>query len=274
MAAAFTAPAVIVGVDGSQSAVRAAVWAIDEALSRDVPLRLVWVDEDGLPDPLPGALDAVRADGREVRVQTETLTGEPTAALLTASGGASMICVGAAGLKHAGDHRIGSTAAALVAAAHCPVAVIRGSVRTSGEHAGDWVVAELDETPDSAAVLQTAVAQARLRGAPLRALGSWQSRYSDSHDPTAVSDGNRMVRAQLDRRLSEWRSRYPDLDVEPVAVHGDMLDYLSAQAASIQLVVVGARNTEGVAQLLGPAGLAALHDTGCSILVVDRQRLL
>ena len=265
----FTAPFVAVGVDGSQTAVRAAVWAIDEALSRDVPLRLLWVDNEGVPDPLPAAVDAVRADGREVRVQTERLTGEPTAALLATCAGAAMICVGAAGLKQAGQHRIGSTAAALVAAAHCPVAVVRGAA-----HAGGWIVAELDETPDSAAVLQTAVAQARLRGAPLRVLGSWQSRYSDSHDPAAVADGNRVVRAQLDRRLSEWRSRYPDLDVEPVAVHSDVLDYLSAHAASMQLVVVGAHNADGVARLLGTSGLAALHDTDCSVLVVDRQRLL
>ena len=265
----FTGPFVAVGVDGSRAALRAAVWAIDEALHHDIPLRLIRVTDDKLADPLPAAVDEVLAYGRGVRVQTETLTGDPAAALLAASGGAVMLCVGAAGLKRAAQHRIGSTAAALVAAAHCPVAVVRGP-----EHADGWVVAALDETPDSAAVLQTAVAQARLRGAPLRVLGSWESRYTDSHDPAAVSDGNRMVRAQLDRRLSEWRSRYPDLDVEPVAVHGGMLDYLTAHAASIQLVVVGARNADGVAMLLGPAGLAALHDTGCSVLVVDPQRLL
>ena len=265
---------VAVGVDGSRAGVRAAMWAIDEAVDRDIPLRLMWVADDGprdplTPDPLAAAVEAVLACDRGARVQTETLTGEPSAALLAASGSAAMICVGAAGLKHDAQHRIGSTAAALVDAAHCPVAVVRG-----GDHSGGWVVADLDETPDSAAVLQTAVAQARLRGSPLRVLGSWESRYTDSHDPAAVSDGNRMVRAQLDRRLSEWRSRYPDLDVEPVAVHGSVLDYLSAHAASIQLVVVGARNADGVARLLGPAGLATLHDTGCSVLVVDRQRLL
>ena len=44
-------------------------------------------------------------------------------------------------------------------------------------------------------------------------------------------------------------------------------------AAKIQLVVVGAGNADA-GELLGRAGLTALHDTDCSVLVVDRQRLL
>ena len=34
-------PVVVVGIDGSRSAVDAALWAVDEAVSRDIPLRLV-----------------------------------------------------------------------------------------------------------------------------------------------------------------------------------------------------------------------------------------
>jgi nucleotide-binding universal stress UspA family protein len=34
---------IVVGIDGSQAAVRAAEWAVDEAVSREVPLRLVEV---------------------------------------------------------------------------------------------------------------------------------------------------------------------------------------------------------------------------------------
>ena len=105
-------------------------------------------------------------------------------------------------------------------------------------------------------------------------LGAWQSRYTDVHDSHAVAEGNRLVRAQLDRRLAEWKRRYPDLDVRPVAVHGSMINYLSRNAASIQLVVVGSRNSDGVGDLLGPTGLAALPDTDCSVLVVDPQLLL
>jgi nucleotide-binding universal stress UspA family protein len=184
-----------------------------------------------------------------------------------------MICVGALGLKHFDQNRIGSTATALVASAHCPVAIVRGSEQTTGHDPG-WVVVELDESPDSATVLQFGVEQARLREAPLRVLSSWQSRFTDVHDSHAVSDGNRMVRAQLDRRLSHWKHRYPDLDARPVAIHGSVLNYLAKHGEEIQLVVVGVRNAEGIEELLGPTGSAALHNTDCSVLVVDRQRLL
>jgi nucleotide-binding universal stress UspA family protein len=34
---------IVVGIDGSQAAIRAAEWAADEAVSREVPLRLVEV---------------------------------------------------------------------------------------------------------------------------------------------------------------------------------------------------------------------------------------
>jgi len=123
-------------------------------------------------------------------------------------------------------------------------------------------------------VLQFGVAEARLRNAPLRVLGAWQSRYTDVHDSHAVADGNRLVRSQLDRRLSQWRHQYPDLDAKPVAIHGSALNYLSKHAGEIQLVVVGAPNATGVGDLLGPMGLTTLNDTDCTIVVVDRQRLL
>ncbi len=282
-------PAVVVGIDRSRAATAAVVWAIDEAASRDVPLRLVAVAEpdaaeetgDRLAEAELALREAVAAaeaattgrGGSPVRIETEVVTGSPTQTLMEASRTASMVCVGAVGVRYSEHHRVGSTASALVASARCPVAVIRRRQLPPPEQPG-WVVVELDETPDSAAVLQFGVAEARLRSAPLRVLGAWRSRYTDVHDSHAVSDGNRMVRAQLDRRLSEWKRRYPDLDVRPVAVHGSVLNFLARNAADIQLVVVGARNTSAVAELLGPSGLAALRNTECSVLVVDPQRLL
>ncbi|KAA0107543.1 universal stress protein [Mycolicibacterium sp. P1-5] len=285
----FTPPSIVVGVDGSRGAVRAALWAIEEAVSRDIPLRLLYAidpssaeeaDAQAEARQLAGAELAVRhaagvveATERPVKVEIDVLYGRPIATLVQASRWAALICVGEVGLKHFDADRIGSTATALVTSARCPVAIVRGGERSMGHDEG-WIVVELDESPDSAAVLQFAVEEARVRRAPLRVLGSWQSRYTDVHDSHAVSDGNRMIRAQLDRRLSHWKSRYPDLDARPVAIHGSVLNYLAKHSGSIQLVVVGARNPRSIEELLGPTGSAALHNTDCSVLVVDRQRLL
>ena len=283
-----TMPSIVVGVDGSRAAVRAALWAIDEAVSRDIPLRLIYAiepsgdssdsQEEASQQASAGlavqyAANAVEATQRPVKLEADIVGGRPIATLVDASRAAAMVCVGAVGLKHFDHGRIGSTSTALVTSAHCPVAIVRGSVRATGPGPG-WVVVELDQSPDSAAVLQFGVQEARLRDAPLRVLSSWQSRYTDVHDSHAVSDGNRMVRAQLDRRLSHWKNQYPDLDARPVAIHGSVLNYLAKHGEEIQLVVVGARNAEGIEELLGPTGSAALHNTDCSVLVVDRQRLL
>jgi nucleotide-binding universal stress UspA family protein len=270
----FTAPAIVVGVDGSRAGIHAALWAVDEAVGRDLPLRLVAAaghgDSGHAQEILAAAAEAVRATGRPVSVDTEVVLAGPTPALVEASRNAVMLCVGDVGLRHFAPARVGSTAAALVASAHCPVAVVRGGRHPAVSAAG-WVVTELDQTPDSAAVLQYAVDEARMRRAPLRVVGTWQS---DGHDPQALAQSGKLVRVQLDRRLEQWRRRYPDLDVLPIAVHGSGLGYLADNSAAIQLVVVGARNTAAVGELLGPAGLSALHDTDCSVLVVDAQRLL
>lgn len=264
---AFTPPSIVAGVDGSRAGERAALWALDEAVGRELPLHLL-AAYDGTEtrrraeSAIASAVAAVNAAGRPVALTTEALAGEPAAALQAASRTAAMICVGALGLHHF-DHSVGSTVSALAASAHCPLAVVRGNSRPG------WVVTELDETPDSAAVLQAAVEEARLRRAPLRVLGTWQS---DSSTGFAGDEGGRLVRAKLDRRLEIWRHRYPDLDVEPVATHGSGLAYLRSHGPSIALIVIGARNVIAVNELLGQAGLTALPDT--SVLILDRQHLL
>jgi nucleotide-binding universal stress UspA family protein len=290
MSDTFTQPSIVVGVDGSRSAIRAALWAVDEAVSRDIALRLVSViapvnahsqlepaqlaaQTTGAEQSIHHALDAIESTGRSVKLEAEIVRGQPTANLLESARAAAMICIGAIGLRHFDQNGIGSTARALVSEAHCPVAVIRGPDRPVHENHG-WIVVELDQTPESATVLACGVEEARLRKAPLRVLSSWQSRYTDVHHSNAVADGNRLIRAQLDRRLEQWKQRYPDLDVRPVAIRGGAMNFLAKNANSIQLVVVGAGDTDSLRELLGPTGSAALRNTSCSVLITDRQRLL
>jgi nucleotide-binding universal stress UspA family protein len=176
------------------------------------------------------------------------------------------------GLKHSAQGRIGSTAAALASSAHCPVAVVRGHDPLQAQH--QWVVAEVDESAASEGVLRLALEEARLRGAPLRVLATWQSRFTDIHDGNAVADGNRLAKAHLDRRLAQWKKRYPDLDVRAAAVHGNTLNFLTKNASSIQLLVVGHERAQGINALFGPPGYAALHNASCSVLISEPQNVL
>jgi nucleotide-binding universal stress UspA family protein len=218
------------------------------------------------------AYTTVESTDKPVKIEIEILHKNPTRALIESSHRAALLCVGSIGLKHSSQGRIGSTAAALAAAAHCPVAVVHG-FDSHRAHRG-WVVVELDEFSTLDGVLLCALEEARLRGLPLRVLTTWQSRYTDIHASNAITDGNRLARARLDRRLDQWRERYPDLEVKAVAVHGSTLNYFAREAGSIELLVIGHERAHGIRELVGPPGYATLHQAGCSVLVCEPRNVL
>lgn len=92
-----TAAAVVVGIDGSRTAVQAALWAVDEAISRDIVLRLLYVIDPGDctgigPDDgarqlataqiaVRHAVMAVEAADKAVNVDGEITHGRPIATL-------------------------------------------------------------------------------------------------------------------------------------------------------------------------------------------------
>src|SRR5690349_86892 len=186
------ARAVVVGIDGSRCAVDTALWAVDEAVSRDIPLRLVYAIDPARAgmDPQDAARGLARAEvavrqaftavestDKPVKIEVEIVQDEPTRALRRVSRRAAMACVGSVGLR---SGRVGSTASALAASAHCPVAVIAGYDPLHSER--QWVVAEVDDSAGSDGVLLRALEEAQLRHAPLRVLTTWQSRFGDVHD--------------------------------------------------------------------------------------------
>ncbi len=287
MGAHQSSPSVVVGIDGSRSALDAALWAVDESVSRDIPLRLVYAiapkatgsnSQDAARDlataeiAIRHAFMAIESTGKPVKIEVEILQDHPVAALKHASRWAAMLCVGSMGLAHSSKGRIGSTAAAVASSAHCPVAIVHAH---DPLHATDgWVVVELAESPQCDGALRRAIEEAELRHAPLRVLTTWQSRYTDIHDHNAVADGNRLAKAHLDRRLAEWKTRHPDLDVQSVAVHGNVLNYISKNAGSIQLVVIAHDRVNGIRELVGPSGSSALRGSNCSVLICEPHNVL
>lgn len=280
----LTPPSVVVGIDGSKGAVHAALWALDEAVSRDVALRLVYaVDQRDSIDPedaarkfatakfaVRGAVMAVEASDRPIKVETEIVQAPPASALAELSRSAAMVCVGGVGLHHVQPGGFGSTAERLATTAHCPVAII--GRRYSPAARPGWIVVDVDDSPDDGVVLDHAMAEARLRGAPVRVVSCCRHEPDGHRDHQSIADGSRQVSAQLRRRLQKWCRQYPDVEVEFAAPRGGIVDYVAQNRGGAQLVVVNARNHRDVKQLLGATGNAALLHTDCSILVVDRQR--
>lgn len=247
-----SSPGVVVGVDGSPAATSAALWAADEATSRGLALTLVHVIYQPGPDTaavaraaLAGAQRAVEAapapGSQPVRVQATVLRGNPLATLIELSRTAALVSVGSIGVAHT-CHRAGSTAAALAGSADCPVAVIHQ--QPGGRRAGR-IVAEVDAAPENVAVLGWAMAEARLRGAPLAVI--------TSGDP-----------ALLQPRIENWVRRYPDVHLASVSRVDDVTGYLAEQADAIRLFVSGIRDRRSLG-FTDDAG-------GCSVLTVGGGR--
>jgi nucleotide-binding universal stress UspA family protein len=284
------APAVVVGIDGSQPAISAALWAVAEAVDRDLPLRLLYAIEphdpansdcESIARDFAGAEIAVRhaamaieSADQPVKIEVEIVHDRAAAALVAASHSAAMVCVGAVGasspaspcVQHAD---VGSTVSALLARARCPVAIVRPA-RPHGGETG-WVVTEFADSADGNTVLGHALDEARLRKAPLRVLASWRPSFPDVQDSHVSAEGGRQARAALERSLTRYRRLYPELDIHPVAVPGNALNFLARHADSIQLIVFGHRPDDELSEFAGPTTYSMIDGLTCSILISERH---
>lgn len=279
-------PRVVVGIDGSRAAMQAAIWALDEGVDRDIPLSLLYAIDSTSNDPNDTAAEVVAAEnivrtaittieslGKQVKLETEIVHRHPVAALLEASRSAAMVCVGSVGFKHAMQGRIGSTASALAASAHCPVTIVPRTAGTTSTGAG-VVLAVVDGSPASNTVLERSVAEAQLRHASLRVFIRRQPRGIKPGDIDVAVEAIPRVTAELEHRLTHWRRNHPHLDIELVSDHSGLLNYLEhlqRNAAPIRLVVVDPLRPGPAELLLRPSGRALLEAAGCALMICEKQ---
>lgn len=257
---------IVVGVDGSDAAITAAKWAVAEATSRNIPLRLIHVvPEAPLGDQsmeveyaqtsLRAADAALAAMGEPVKVECDIVHGTPEGALLDESRNAAMVCVGSVGIGWVARKVLGSTADAVARKADCPVAIIRdGHQAAPGD--SDYVAVVVDDSPGNDAVLEHGFREARLREAPILAMGVWRWGLGEIPYP------------QLDHRLGPWVTQHSDVHVQPAAARRGAAEFLSHTQESVQLAVVGSEDADKVARMVGPITSHPSGHTGCSVLVV------
>jgi nucleotide-binding universal stress UspA family protein len=279
---------VVVGVDGSSSAIRATRWAAAEAVQRKVPLRIVSVYQwpvtgypeamiaaHGLHDALKKrsteivaeAREAALAIGPDLTLTVDVRSGAPLPHLLALSKRAGLVVVGSRGLGGFSGLLLGSVAVGMAAHADCPVIVVRG------EPGNGPVVVGVDGSPVSEAAIAFAFEEASTRDADLVAVHTWRGALVDaledgyfaSYLDTIGVDAEEL----LAERLAGWQEKFPDVAITRVVARGSAKKVLMEYAVGAQLVVLGSRGRGGFTGLtMGSTSQAMIHHASCPVAVL------
>lgn len=266
---------------------RAAVeWAAGDAARRHVPLRIVHVVDTSwyqvgkrpdatLPDSLLRAGEQVLGEAEALAVErqpaaevtTELVTGRPAEMLPAQAGGASELVVGSRGLGGFAGALLGSVSMHLAGHVHCPVVVVRGEqLSADGE-----IVVGVDDSPECEPALAYAFEQARLRGAPLRAVHAWQLPVH-AYAPEIPYDLDEVRAASLQvvrDRLKTFSRDYPQVNVTEDVRPAHPVDALTEAAEQAGLLVVGSHGRGALGSaLLGSVSRNVLHHARCPVAVV------
>jgi nucleotide-binding universal stress UspA family protein len=279
---------VVVGVDGSDSALRAVRWAADEAARRRAPLRLVtafgWTDDVtvGLPGlgtryrdvlldqsrrALATAVATVREGRPELALSQELRMGYPIAILAEEARTAQLLVVGDRGLNRVEGLLVGSVGVAMAAHAACPVVVVRGAEPIESTRP---VVVGVDCSPVSEAAIAFAFQAAAERSAPLIAVHTWWDTVLDQSPAVLFRDEDQVyAQEQLAQWLAGWPEKYPQVVLIREVARDRPVHLLLERSRDAQLVVVGSHGRGEFAGLvLGSVSNALVHKAGCPVAIV------
>lgn len=279
---------VTVGLDGSEESIAAARWAAREAVLREVPLRLMHVDDRPSAPELPSAYVRTHADRAEslvrdvaeearkehpdLEVFTARAYGRAAEVLTAAANEADLTVLGSRGLGGFLGFVVGSVSLAVVGAARQPVALVRAESERPAP-SRDGIVVGVDVYHSCEPLLGFAFAEAARTGLPLRFLHSWtlpaSYGYAAVVDPGIGEElGERLI-GGLDELLEPWRKRYAGVRVAAEAVVGSAAYQLVEASRNADLVVVGRRTRRGpVGPHLGHVAHAVIHHSPAPVAVV------
>lgn len=290
---------VVVGVDGSESALHAVRWAAREAVRRNAPLRLVHVchlapvrhpRQISAPPEYHAALleqgrhwlteatQAARHAAPDSLVTADIHDGVASHVLVGESKTAQLLVLGSRGLGGFASLLVGSVAVTVSAHAHCPVVVTHSGTANGVPPESGHIVVGVDGSELSDAAMTFACEAAAARGVPLVAVHTWfdiDVSATWARLPSTIDWDFLQTEEERDlvERVGAWQAKFPNVEIRPLVVRDRPGRALLKHAAGAQLVVVGSRGRGAFVGLgLGSVSQALLHHAECPVAVVREGR--
>jgi nucleotide-binding universal stress UspA family protein len=253
---------IVVGIDSSDNAARAADWAAREAVDRGWQLHLVHaLDLMGaigeLTEPegyvsarhaagqalLAKIAAAVRERHPALAVSSEVSELGAAESLVALSGNARQVVTGTRGHGGFAGMLLGSVSLKVAAHAHCPTVVVRGE--QSGEPLNEIVLGV--EPGQAEAPIRYAFEAAAALGARLTALRVWwpQTGYGGYYVIEDVAGRPGLEQDDVAGLIKAVREDFPDVPVSLAAARGNAVPMLVGAAQGARLLVVGSHHHRG-----------------------------
>ncbi|NLG56753.1 MAG: universal stress protein [Rhodococcus sp.] len=282
---------VVVGVDGSDASIGAALWA--GALAHRLGSELVLVYAIPQNTALYSSasalaesqvIDALRQDATEIVEAGEAAVraahpdvavhhligmGPAGTLLVEVAANARMVVVGSTGAGAVRALLLGSTALHVANKAPCPVTVWRGA-RSQPDNSP--IVVGVDGSALSSSAVDISFELAAFFDAPVVAVHTWQGSPGlgpvDTDPRVSWEAVSQEEHALLSERLSGTAQQYPDIDVRKVAEQGGAAETLLRESENAQLIVVGSHGRGPLlGAVMGSTSQNLLHHARCPVTV-------
>lgn len=253
---------VVVGVDGTSTALHAVAWAAAEADAHGGSLTIVHAAPYAVDEPgwrrADGILGRARSIARHERpalsVRTHRSEEHPVRALVDEAGSAGLLVTGLV-FETVTDTVLGSVSLDVLDRTPCPVAVVRRSDVT-----GRGIVAGTSDGHTDAGALAVAFAEAAAHGEDLTVV------HADSR-------GHSLPPTALLEAVGRLSTRLPQVRVHIDNVRGGAAGVLAQRSAGARMLVVGSRGPHHANRvLLGSTSRALVWNSACPVVIAPGGR--
>lgn len=252
---------IVVGVDGSDDALRAVRYGAGIALLTGAELLLANAVDDTLmagawgvvydPEVLHEAgvnandvarQRAIESGLPEERVRTEVIMGSPGGVLTRLSEVASLLVLGRRAASGLERMFVGSTSVAVVTSAACPVVVI--SSATNPDEVGDkkTIGVAVNTNPGSKSTLEAGFQQAVLHESKLEIVHVIQPPvgiFGPKLSPEELDQQILFAKGGIEALTAPLAEQYPDVDFEIIVVADSPINELVSRSSNYDLLVLG-----------------------------------